>query len=379
MPAKRYIVSLTGDERQSLEKLIRTGIAAAAKINHAHILLKADVNHPDGGWKDQAISDVFKISTRTIERVRQRFVEESLENALVPRQRHSLKLRRLDGEAEAHLVATVCSSPPEGYSRWTLRLLADQIVVLGYVESISHESVRQVPKKNEIKPWLKESWVIPPEANAEFVCQMEDILQLYTRPYDPDYPLVCFDETSKQLISEVREPLPPEPGQVERYDYEYKREGVCNIFMMFEPLVGWRHAEVTDQRTQIDYAQQIKYLVDECYPHAKKIQLAQDNLNTHVRASLYKAFPPDEARRILDKIEFHYTPKHGSWLNMAEIELSVLNRQCLDRRIAEKEVLKQEIAAWEKRRNELSCKVDWQFTTQDARIKLKRLYPSISS
>lgn len=225
---------------------------------------------------------------------------------------------------------------------------------------------------------MKESWVIPPEASAEFVCQMEDILQLSTRPYDPDYPLICFDESSKQLICEVRKPLPPEPGQVERYDYEYQREGVCNLFMMFEPLVGWRHVEVTDQRTQIDYAQQIKYLVDECYPHAQKIQLAQDNLNTHVRASLYKAFLPNEARRILDKIEFHYTPKHGSWLNMAEIELSVLNRQCLDRRMAEKEVLKQEIAAWEKRRNELSSTVDWQFTTEDARIKLKRLYPSIN-
>ncbi|MCG6136814.1 MAG: IS630 family transposase [Nostoc sp. LLA-1] len=378
MPAKRYIVSLTPEERQILEQLTKTGKAAAAKINHAHILLKADVNQPDGGWKDQSISDVFNISTRTIERVRQRFVEESLDNALVPRQRHSLKLRRLDGEAEAHLIATVCSSPPFGCSRWTLRLLADQIVALGYVESISHESVRQVPKKNELKPWLKESWVIPPEASAEFVCQMEDILQLSTRPYDPDYPLICFDESSKQLICEVRKPLPPEPGQVERYDYEYQREGVCNLFMMFEPLVGWRHVEVTDQRTQIDYAQQIKYLVDECYPHAQKIQLAQDNLNTHVRASLYKAFLPNEARRILDKIEFHYTPKHGSWLNMAEIELSVLNRQCLDRRMAEKEVLKQEIAAWEKRRNELSSTVDWQFTTEDARIKLKRLYPSIN-
>jgi hypothetical protein len=226
---------------------------------------------------------------------------------------------------------------------------------------------------------LNESWVIPPEANAEFVCQMEDILQLYTRPYESDYPLVCFDESSKQLISEVRKPLPAEPGQVERYDYEYQREGVCNLFMMFEPLVGWRHVEVTDQRTQIDYAQQIKYLVDECYPQAQKIQLVQDNLNTHIRASLYKAFLPAEARRILDKIEFHYTPKHGSWLNMAEIELSVLNRQCLDRRIAHKEVLKQEIAAWEKCRNEILCKVDWQFTTEDARIKLKRLYPSISS
>lgn len=215
--------------------------------------------------------------------------------------------------------------------------------------------------------------MIPPQANAEFVCQMEDVLQLYTHAYDPDYPLVCFDESSKQLISETRTPLPPRPGQLERYDYEYKREGVCNLFMIFEPLVGWRHVEVTDYRTQIDYAQQMKYLVDECYPQAKQIQVVQDNLNTHIRASVYKAFPPVEARRILDKLAFHYTPKHGSWLNMAEIELSVLARQCLDRRIAHKEVLKQEIAAWEKRRNELSCKVDWQFTTVDARIICHKL------
>lgn len=219
--------------------------------------------------------------------------------------------------------------------------------------------------------------MIPPEANAEFVCQMEEILELYTLPYDPDYPLVCFDESSKQLISEVRTPIPANTGQVERYDYEYQREGVCNLFMMFEPLVGWRHVEVTDHRTQIDYAQQIKYLVDQRYPYAIKIRLAQDNLNTHVKSSLYKAFLPAEARRILDKIEFYYTPKHGSWLNMAEIELSVLNRQCLDRRIPDKQLLIQEISAWENRRNSLSSKVNWQFTTADARIKLHRLYPSI--
>ena len=196
-------------------------------------------------------------------------------------------------------------------------------------------------------------------------------------PYAPDYPLVCFDESSKQLISEVRTPIPASTGQVERYDYEYQREGVCNLFMMFEPLVGWRHVVVTDHRTQIDYAYQIKYLVDQRYPHAIKIRLAQDNLNTHVKASLYKAFLPAEARRILDKIEFHYTPKHGSWLNMAEIELSVLNRQCLDRRIPDKHLLIQEISAWENRMNSLSCIVNWQFTTADARFKLHRLYPSI--
>ncbi|MDJ1185136.1 IS630 family transposase, partial [Roseofilum casamattae] len=187
----------------------------------------------------------------------------------------------------------------------------------------------------------------------------------------------CFDESSKQLISETRPPLPMQARQKERFDYEYKREGVCNLFMFFEPLTGWRHVEVTDQRTQRDYGQQMKYLVDECFPGAEKIILVQDNLNTHVKASLYKAFEPDQAQRILSKLEFHYTPKHGSWLNMAEIELSVLNRQCLNRRIAKKDILKKEIAAWEKQRNQTGSVMDWQFTTEEARIKLKHLYPLI--
>jgi hypothetical protein len=219
--------------------------------------------------------------------------------------------------------------------------------------------------------------VIPPQANAEFVCQMEEVLQLYTSAYDPERPLVCFDESSKQLISETRTPLPPAPGQPERFDYEYQREGVCNLFMFFEPFTGWRHVEVTNRRTQIDYAQQMKYLVDERYPHAQKIRIVQDNLNTHIGASLYKAFEPSQARRILDKLEFHYTPKHGSWLNMAEIELSVLTRQCLDRRLPQQDLLKQEVAAWVQRRNQLEASVHWRFTTADARIKLHRLYPSI--
>ncbi len=208
---------------------------------------------------------------------------------------------------------------------------------------------------------------------------MEEVLELYTRPYDPCYPLVCFDESSKQLISETRQPLTAEPGKPERFDYQYQREGVRNLFMFFEPLKAWRHVEVTDQRTSIDYAQQMKYLVDECYPEAIKIRVVQDNLNTHVKASLYKAFCPCEARRILDKLEFYYTPKHGSWLNMAEIELSVLNRQCLNRRIPFEETLIQEVQAWEQRRNRTSTPVDWQFTTEDARIKLTKLYPSVSS
>ena len=206
---------------------------------------------------------------------------------------------------------------------------------------------------------------------------MENVLDIYTRAYDPQYPVVCFDESSKQLVGEKIEPLPMEPGEPQRYDYQYERNGVCNLFMLFEPLTAWRHVAVTERRTAVDYAVQIKYLVDECYPDALKIRLVHDQLNTHVPASLYKAFAPVEAKRILDKLEFHYTPKHGSWLNMAEIELSVLARQCLDRRIPEPTTLQQEVAAWEKRRNQQSRTVDWQFTTSDARIKLKRLYPSI--
>ena len=208
---------------------------------------------------------------------------------------------------------------------------------------------------------------------------MEDVLAVYTRPKDPLHPWVCFDESNKQLVAEKIEPLPAEPGQPERYDYQYERNGVSNLFMFFEPLAAWRHVEVTDRRTAIDYAQQMKYLVDKRYPDAIKITVIQDQLNTHEPASLYKAFDPAEAKRILDKLEFHYTPKHGSWLNMAEIELSVLARQCLARRIPDQETLKQEVAAWEAKRNQGNHSVDWRFTTADARIKLKRLYPSIKN
>lgn len=218
--------------------------------------------------------------------------------------------------------------------------------------------------------------MIAPKANAAFVCQMEEILQLYTRPYDSRYPLVCFDEISKQLVSETRIPLPMRPGCPKRYDYEYARNGVCNLFMLFEPLAAQRHVVVTERRTQLDYAYQMEYLVDVLHPRAWKILVVQDNLNTHVPAALYKAFAPIKARHILNKLEFHYTPKHGSWLNMAEIELSVLSRQCLNRRIAGMESLQQEVQAWQDERNKAYSTVDWRFTTRDARIKLKHLYPS---
>jgi len=227
--------------------------------------------------------------------------------------------------------------------------------------------------KNDIKPWQKQQWVIPPQANAEFVCNMKDVLDLYHEPYDPLRPVVNFDECSKQLIGQTRPPIPMRIGQLERVDYEYERHGTCNLFMFCEPLAAWQHVEVTDRRTKIDYAHCMKYLVDERYPDADTVRVVQDNLNTHKPASLYEAFPPEEARRILQRLEFHYTPKHGSWLNIAEIELNVLSSQCLDRRIADKSLLVSEVAAWEKQRNLDAATVNWQFTTQEARIKLKQL------
>jgi hypothetical protein len=217
--------------------------------------------------------------------------------------------------------------------------------------------------------------VIAPEANAAFVAAMEDVLSVYRRPHDPQRPLVCLDETSKQMIKETRAPIPAAPGRQARRDYEYERNGVANLFMMFAPLEGWRRVKVTDRHAAIDYAHALKDLSDVHFPNATKIVLVQDNLSTHTPASLYAAFPAAEARRLVERFEWHFTPKHGSWLDMAESELAVLATQCLDRRIPDKPTLTAEVAAWQDNRNTRCVKADWQFTTEDARIKLKRLYP----
>jgi hypothetical protein len=226
---------------------------------------------------------------------------------------------------------------------------------------------------------LKEPWCIPPKAEAGFVAAMEDVLDVYHRPYDPERPLVCLDEASKQLAGEVIAPVPAEPGQPERYDYEDTRQGVAHLFMVSEPLLGWRAVQVTDRRTAKDFADVVRWLVEEVHEEGEKVVLVLDNVNTHKPASLYEAFPPDRARKILDRLEIHYTPKHGSWLNMAEIELSALAGQCLDQRIESKERLRQEVGAWELDRNERQVGVDGQFTTADARIELRKLYPVIQT
>jgi len=218
---------------------------------------------------------------------------------------------------------------------------------------------------------------LPEGPSAEFVAAMEDVLDVYHRPYDPEHPVVCMDEASKQLIAEVRQPLPAQPGRTAKYDSEYERRGTANVFMAVEPLAGKRTVRVTDRRTKIDWAQFIRHLLLTVYVEAAKVVLVMDNLNTHGIGSLYEAFDAATARALASRLEIHHTPKHGSWLNMAETELSILSRQCLDRRIDCKETMIREVAAWEEDRNAQESKIDWQFTTADARIKLKRLYPSL--
>lgn len=218
-------------------------------------------------------------------------------------------------------------------------------------------------------------WCIPPEADAEFVCAMENVLAVYTRPLDPKRPVVCFDEKSKQLVGEICKPIAARPGEVERCDYEYVRNGTANLFLMVEPLGGWRQVNVTSRRTKLDFSRQVKELADVHYPEAEKITLVMDNLNTHRMSCLYEAFAPDEARRLIEKIEVVHTPKHGSWLNMAECELSVLEKQALGERVESEAILREQIAVWNEDRNNRSKGIDWQFKTSDARIKLKRLYP----
>ena len=214
--------------------------------------------------------------------------------------------------------------------------------------------------------------------SAEFVACMEDVLDLYSEPYDSKRPVVCFDETSKQLVAEKQSPIPAKAGRREWFDYEYQRNGTRNLFMTCEPLAGWRHVAVTERRTMEDFAHQMRWLADAAYPEAEKVRVVLDNLNTHKPASLYETFEPKEARRVIQRLEFHYTPKHGSWLNMAEIEFGVFSNQCLNRRIEDEETLKREIAALETERNQAAATINWRFSTNDARDKLRRIYPSVS-
>ncbi|MEK7069580.1 MAG: IS630 family transposase [Patescibacteria group bacterium] len=368
---KRYLIQLTDDERAGLEALIGRGRVRADRAKRARIVLLAD-----SGLTDEEIVDELGVGVATVERTRRACVMAGLVAAVERKPQARLHACKLDGAAEAQLVHLACSTPPAGRARWTLRLLASQLVLLEVVESISHETVRQTLKKNELKPWLTRRFCIPPKENASFVAAMEDVLDVYQRPYDPEHPVVCLDETSKQLVEHTRVPLAAQPGQVACEDDEYKRCGVANVFMAVEPIVGTCVAQVSERRTCDDFARFVRQLCDDTYRNAESIVLVMDNLSTHSVASLYGAFEPAEARRLAQKLEIHFTPKHGSWLNMAEIELSILSRQCLDRRIPNIAELTTEVAAWNVRHNADPAPIRWHFTNADARVKLLRLYPS---
>ena len=364
----RYRVTLTQDERDALEALLTGGESPVRKLKRAQILLAADT-----GISDEDIALSVGVGGSTVYRTKRRFVEGNLEAALSEEPRPGAQ-RKLTGKEEALLVATVCSTPPVGRARWTLELLADQMIKLTVHDSLSRETVRRRLAENHLKPWRRDMWCIP-QVDAEYVARMEDVLDLYAEAPDPKRPVVCFDESPIQLIGEVRRPIRAKPGQLERYDCEYRRNGTANLFVFLDVNRPWRKVKVTQRRAAEDFAVCMRELSDVHFPAAERIRVVLDNLSTHSHGALYQTFPADEARRVLRRIEFHYVPKHASWLNMVEIEIGVLATQCLDRRIDSYTRLVTETAAWQKRRNAERARINWMFTTEKARAKMGRAYP----
>ncbi|HEV7369652.1 IS630 family transposase [Arenibaculum sp.] len=364
----RYHVELTPTERAELETLTSGGRQSVRRIKRAQILLAADAGAPD-----EMIAATVGVGTSTVYRTRRHFIEGNLERALAEAPRPGAE-RKLTGTEEALLVATACTDPPAGRARWTLELLAGEMVRLTGHETLSRETVRRRLAENDLKPWRRDMWCIP-RLDAEFVARMENVLELYAEAADPKRPVVCLDESPVQLIGETRTPIPAAPGQPARQDYEYRRCGTANLFVLLDAHRPWRRVKVTQRRTARDFAVCLRELVDRHYPAAERIRVVMDNLSTHAAGALYEAFPAPEARRLLRRLEFHFVPKHASWLNMVEIEIGVLRGQCLARRIAERARLEAEVAAWEQRRNAEGAQIRWMFTTERARQKMPHAYP----
>jgi len=364
----RYRVELSQTERAELTALVSGGKHAARKLKRAQILLAADA-----GAGEEEIARNVGVGGSTVYRTKRRFMLGNLEAALTEEPRPGMN-RKLSGKEEALLVATACSTPPAGRARWTLELLADELVKLTEHTSLSRETVRRRLAENALKPWRKDMWCIP-QVDAEYVARLEDVLDLYAEEPDPKQPVVCFDESPVQLIGEVRPPIPAAPGQLERYDCEYKRNGTANLFVFLNVHQPWRKIKVTESRAAVDFAACMRDLADVHFPKAERIRIVLDNLSTHSAGALYQAFPAPEARQLLRRLEFHYVPKHASWLNMVEIEIGVLAGQCLDRRIETIEQLTAETAAWEQQRNAANARIKWMFTTDKARAKMGRAYP----
>lgn len=366
--AIRYRVELTAEEHDQLSRLLSAGQCAVRRLKRVQILLAAAA-----GATDEAIARTLSIADATVYRTKRRFVVAGVEAALSEEPRPGAE-RKLTGKEEALLVATACAKPPAGRARGTLERLAGEMVRLTSHDRLSRETVRRRLAENDLKPWRKRMWCIP-KVDAEYVARMEEVLDLYNAEPDPKRPVVCFDESPTQLIGEVREPIAAKPGQPQRCDYEYRRTGTANLFVLLDAHHSWRKVKVTERRAAQDFALCLRELADLHFPNAEKIRLVLDNLSTHSASALYQTFPAPQARRLLRRLEFHYTPKHASWLNMVEIEIGVLRRQCLDRRIDNRQLLEAEIAHWERQRNQSGARLKWMFTAEKARTKMARAYP----
>lgn len=368
----KYKVTLSTEERNELMLITSQGKHSVRKIKRAQILLLSDLKNET----DEIIAEQLDVSISTVHRTRQYFVDYGLDVAIHDDPR-SGQPRKLDANQEALMIAMCCTEPPQGRCRWTLSMLGEQLITLTELDSISPETIRQRLKDNDLKPWQKKMWCIA-KLDAAYIARMEHILDLYAEQHDSKRPIVNFDEAGKQLVSQINEPKLMKPGKVAKEDYEYQREGMMNIFMHFDRHRGWRKAKVTEYKTALDFAQCMRELVDIDYPDADVVRIVLDNFGTHTEASLYKAFPPEEARRVLRRLEFHYTPKHASWLNMAEIEIGNMNQQCLDRRIPSQEKLIDELASWEKERNNTKASINWMFNVETAREKLDKAYAKLT-
>lgn len=373
----KYSVKLTPEQRTMLEEKVKKGEAPAREIMHAHILLKTDSGKQGPRWSSQRIQEALEVGSTVIKTVRKRFIENGIKDALERKKQPARpKKRKINGEQEAHIIATLCTEEPEGRTTWSLRALTDRIIELEIVETVSHETVRTVLRKNELKPWQTKRWCIGPKnKDSSYVFHMEDVLDVYMQPYDEKRPQVCLDEGSIQFLKDLEEPLEMKQGKIRKEDYHYEHEGYCNIFLACEPLSGKRFVHVTERRTKIDFAHFLRHIVEVEYARAEKIILVMDNLNTHILGALYDAFPAEEAKRIWKRVEIHYTPTHASWLNMAEIELSVVGRQALTERLRNIALVRQRVDDWQAKRNKQKSAINWRFSAEDARIKLKRLYP----
>ena len=390
MPNEKYAVILSDQEMQMLLNLTHKGSGnSAKKIMHANVLLNTNDLSPTKKT-DREIAEIFNISKTTVNQIRKIYATEGIEAALNRKTRLTAPiLSKITGEFEAQVIATALSPAPDGRARWTLRLLAEHCMEKQYLVNISHTCIGEMLNTNQVKPHLSDYWCIPKENDAAFVACMEDVLGIYQKPYNPNIPVLCMDEKPIQFLDETRQRIAakplrvdpetklPKPGTNEKIDSEYVRCGHGSIFIFTEPLAGWRHVVARQTRTKSDFAFLTHQILRERYSHADKVLLIADNLNTHNKAAFYEAFPPHIAYDMAQMFEFHHTPVHGSWLNIAECELSSLARECLgNQRINCLESLNELLAHWEADRNERQKGVNWQFTAKDARIKLKRLYPT---